>query len=299
MRQSIDLAPWHAEISPDCGALLYRLRHNASDFELLRTPPDVPSMLERPMLWGFPVLFPPNRIAGGVFSFGGKTCRLPLNEPARHNHIHGILLRVPWTFQRTESGAVMSHSHAADESWPYGFTAELRYDFLPDRLRQTIRFVNHSDSEMPFLFGYHSAFHVTDESTVFLTSGPESLELDDESKRPTGKKVPTSPEWFASRRIGDLGAVSLHLPVGEADGFRGMILRIPEKGIRLRYTLDEQFRFWMLWNATGHEGFFCAEPQTCVVNAPDGPFPPEESGFRTLAPGEEISLTNELEVHFL
>ncbi len=299
MRCPIDLAPWHAEINPDCGALLYSLRHDASDFELLRTPPDVPSMLERPMLWGFPVLFPPNRIAGGVFSFGGKTYRLPLNEPARNNHIHGILLRVPWTFRRTENGAVMSHFHRADECWPHDFTAELRYEFLPDRLRQTIRFVNNSDSEMPFLFGFHSAFHVTGDSILSLSLGREALELEDDSKLPTGKRIPTPSEWFAPRRIGDLGAVSFHVPVSAPDGFGGMTLRIPGKGIGVRYTPDEQFRFWMLWNASGREDFFCAEPQTCAVNAPNGPFSPEEAGFRTMVPGGEVSLTSQLEVFLL
>lgn len=299
MTQSMDLPPWRAEVSPDCGALLYRLRHESSDFELLRTPPDVSAMLERPMLWGFPVLFPPNRIAQGRFSFCGKTYRFPLNEPARNNHIHGILLRAPWTFLRTDTGCVMRHARCADDSWPHNFTAELRYEFLPDRLLQTFRLVNDSDSVMPFLFGFHSAFHVTADTTLSLSLGRESLELDDASKLPTGKRVPVPPEWFAPRRIDGLGAVSLHVPICPSEGFRGMVLRIPGKGIGIRYTPDEQFRFWMLWNASGHEEFFCAEPQTCAVNAPNGPFSPEESGFRTVPPGGEVSLTSRLEVFLL
>ena len=296
MMQKIDFAPWHAEINPDCGALLYRLRHDSFDFELMRTPPDVPSMLDAPMLWGFPVLFPPNRIAEGVFVCGGKHYRFPLNEPARNNHIHGILLRVPWTFERTENGVVMNCFHRSDEGWPHDFTAELRYEFLPEKLLQTVRFVNRSDSEMPFLFGYHSAFHVTDDSLVSLTMDPVALEVDNDSKRPTGKTYPTPPEWLSARRIGDLGAAFLHVPVRTVDGFRGMSLRIPEKGLEVRYSLDEQFRFWTLWNGSGHEDFFCAEPQTCVINAPNGPFSFEEAGGRMIAPDGEISLTNELEV---
>ena len=297
MIQSVDLAPWHARINPDCGALLFSLQHDLADFELMRTPPDgSPSLVEQPMLWGFPVLFPPNRIAEGGFSFGGRHYRLPLNEPARNNHIHGILLRVPWTFQRLENSVVMSHSYKADESWPHDFFTELRYDFLPGKLRQTIRFANRSDSEMPFLFGYHSAFHVTDESSLFLTMDDMALEVDNDSKRPTGKKFPVPPEWRAPRRIADLGAAFLHVPVRTVDGFRGMSLRIPEKGIEVRYSLDGQFQFWTLWNGSGQDDFFCAEPQTCAINAPNLPLPSGETGFHSLAPGAEICLTNELEV---
>ena len=51
----------------------------------------------RPTRSGVPILFPfPNRIRDGRFAWDGKEYRLPTNDPAGKNAIHGFACRRPW-----------------------------------------------------------------------------------------------------------------------------------------------------------------------------------------------------------
>src|SRR6266581_362637 len=51
----------------------------------------------RPTRSGIPILFPfPNRIRAGRFTWDGKDCSLPLNDPVQKNAIHGFACRRPW-----------------------------------------------------------------------------------------------------------------------------------------------------------------------------------------------------------
>src|SRR5438067_7438461 len=45
---------------------------------------------------GVPILFPfPNRVRGGRYTFEGRSYELDINEPARGNHIHGLVANLP------------------------------------------------------------------------------------------------------------------------------------------------------------------------------------------------------------
>jgi aldose 1-epimerase len=71
---------WQADIFPAFGANLIRLAYQGT--EILRTPPDLASILGRTILYGTPVLIPANRTANGRFTFNGKNYQLPINEAA-------------------------------------------------------------------------------------------------------------------------------------------------------------------------------------------------------------------------
>ena len=50
----------------------------------------------------------------------------------------------------------------------------------------------------------------------------------------------------------------------------------------------------MLWNMDAKHRFMCPEPQTWMIDAPNRPLPPEESGLRGLSQGESMVLENRL-----
>src|SRR5699024_265600 len=69
-----------ALLVPEVGANLVRLAHVRLGAELLRTPAagEIEAFRARPHVYGLPVLFPPNRIADGRYTFGGRTYRFPI-----------------------------------------------------------------------------------------------------------------------------------------------------------------------------------------------------------------------------
>ena len=68
-----------AEFSSQRGATCFRLFHERSGREILRFPEDEETFFENVFLYGNPVLFPPNRIRGGKFSFRGREYCFPVN----------------------------------------------------------------------------------------------------------------------------------------------------------------------------------------------------------------------------
>ena len=76
---------YEALLIPGFGANLVRLANVRLGVEILRTPAadEIETFKGRPHVFGLPVLFPPNRIADGTFTFGGRTYHLPSRRRGR------------------------------------------------------------------------------------------------------------------------------------------------------------------------------------------------------------------------
>ncbi|MBW7997227.1 MAG: hypothetical protein FVQ81_11790, partial [Candidatus Glassbacteria bacterium] len=105
--------PLRARIAPGAGANLYSLVYDG--YELLRGPEKLAEFEGNAP--GNPVLYPtPNRVAGGRFSFEGRSFDFGLNDGDRF--LHGLVRSVPW---QSEIGPV-------DED---GVSVECWVDFAP------------------------------------------------------------------------------------------------------------------------------------------------------------------------
>ena len=283
---------WQAVLA-ETGGNLIRLRHRALGLDILRTPPSHRAFEEKPQVWGLPLLFPPNRIADGRFTWNGRAYALPVNEPARNNRLHGFLHARPWQLERLPDGLAATCRFTADALWPHPFTARVEYVFTQYIAYQHITFINTGSEPMPFLFGQHSAFRLPrPDSSIRVTLAPERFEMD-ARWLPTGRRLPMPQRRFDNRS----GAVSCHaeiLPDGK--GFRGAVIEHPSLGAAVVYEVDANYRFWVLWNDGGRRRFFCTEPQTCAVNAPNAQPRLGETGLRGLAPGESLTLETSLRV---
>lgn len=296
-----------ADICPGIGANCIRFARQ--DINVLRTPPGYEAFQASPNVYGTPLLFPPNRIAGGLYTFRGKTYRLPINEPARGHFIHGSLSRAAFALSAssaddTEASAAFTADFDEGEPYPffpYGFTVTLSYRLNAEGLTQTLSLANRSREAMPVGLGFHTTFALpflpdTREEDYRLCAavGPEIC-LNPETIIPTGAYKPDSAVGSALSN-GSLcpacGALSNHF-----QGLTGDItLTHLPSGTSVCYTPDAKFSFLMLWNGGGHSGFVCPEPQTWQVDAPNSPLPPETTGFQALAPGEAISFTNRFSI---
>lgn len=95
---------WEAAVAPDFGANLTKLAYDG--FPILRSPEREEELLSKSRyVYGNPLLLPPNRTKDGSFCFEGRSYSLPVNEPERSNHLHGLFTDAPFrVVKHTEIG---------------------------------------------------------------------------------------------------------------------------------------------------------------------------------------------------
>ena len=291
---------FRAEVVPEIGGNVISLRHSASGTKLLREPAELRELAKVPEQFGLPVLFPPNRIEDGKFTFEGRDCRLPVNETAMHNHLHGLVVGKAWNVVSADDNSVelkfvFSQTDPEYEGFPFAFTLKRELILTGTGLLDRMTVTNRGKWNMPLGLGYHSAFPANP-AQVRLSAGPDQFEIG-ARYLPTGRRIVW--EGIDPRKWFDPGGINagFHMRAGSViseDGtaFHGAEIRY--KSGLLRYITDEKFGFWYTWNRRGQGDFISLEPVSWMANALNQPGPPEETGVRVLAPSSEITFLNEL-----
>lgn len=297
--QTLNFYDWQSTIAPEFGGNLCRLCHGK--LEILRTPEE-PSQLDHYReFYGLPVLFPPNRISDGEFYIDGKRYTLPITErPPRHNHLHGLPLRAAWkassSDNRVDMEWIYGPEHPAFEGFPFPCRLELAYEFTPNSVLQTLTVINTGDHALPCGVGFHSVFNTPKRAKITTSSWYWEMQrpryLVSGTQLPWEKFDPS--DWFdPSQHI-----ISCHtrIETGSHAGrpFRGAILDYGEKCVF--YEVDQAYRYWYLWNQEPKYGFFCPEPMSWMVDAPNLKMPPDITGFRMLPAGEKAIYTAKITV---
>ena len=282
-----------AVIDLEHGANCISLRHQ-SGAALLREPQD-PNFLDNPYLYGMPILFPVNRIEGGVFFFDGRKYEFPINEPETNCHLHGQLHNTAFTLTEQAESRVKCRYTATKAkpylSFPHEFEILMEYSLKDDGFHHTVTVTNLSRQNMPVFLGFHTTFN-----TLFAQPGRAEdirvfADISEEYERnmavnylPTGVKPPFDATSAALSR-------GSYQPFSEKASrhYRGCgSMSITDLGNRLRvvYENDEKYSFRLIYNG-GEAGYICLEPQTCLANCPNSPFSREEAGFDYLKADEQ------------
>ncbi|KPV44336.1 aldose 1-epimerase [Alicyclobacillus ferrooxydans] len=308
---SLYAGAYHAMVLPELGGNLVAFEDSERGLQFLRTPSDLESFRKHPVLYGIPVLFPPNRYEDGTFTVNGKTYHLPINETDKHNHLHGFLKDVPWdvsaigTTDRTAFIELKSGISKARESYryfPHEFTITIRYTLSTYGLQQEVAVKNVGPDAMPFMLGFHT--------TLAVPFAKESNQADYSLKVTLGDRWEMSDRMLPTGRIQPLSVeekqmqgdginpfytqLDNHYSAEPQDGVNYMTLTDNRLGIRLVYDVGPQYKQWMVFNRYATGEMVCPEPQTSMVNAPNVGLSPDESGLLMLAPGESWSATSRL-----
>lgn len=147
---------WQAEVLPAYGMNLIRLARSGS--ELLRTPEGETQLRREPQAYGMPLLLPPNRTAGGAFTFQGTTYHLPINEPVYGNHIHGSLARMPFRVTEQTATSVTGFYENRGECYPFPFAITVTHCLTETGTQHLFTLCNTGPKTMPLAFGLHIAF---------------------------------------------------------------------------------------------------------------------------------------------
>lgn len=296
---------YEAAVLPERGGNLVAFRDAERGFRFVREPKteEMDTFRQRPMVHGIPVLFPPNRYEDGKFPWNGRTYELPVNELPRNNHLHGFFFNIPW--QVDDFGADgdtayvvvaqrVTESHEAYAHFPHRFTIKIRYSLSERGLTQEVGVRNDGSEPMPCSIGFHTSLNApfapgssAADCVARLTIG-ERVAMN-ERMLPTGELAPLNEEEkrFAGEGITPYFAqLDHHYTAVPQDGSNRMELLDTRLNVKLVYDAGAAYRFWMVYNADAASGFFCPEPQSGMVNAPNAPFSAEEIGLVSLAAGE-------------
>ena len=208
-----------ALLIPGMGANLIRLTNTRLGAEILRAPADdeVETFKGRPHVFGLPILFPPNRIEDGCYTFGGRTYRFPITNAKEHHYHHGILKSQPFAVSKAwEIGEEVLvecryYSNAGNDAifrdFPHEFKCKIPFRLTAQGLEQEVMFANRSAEPMPVGVGFHTPMQIPfaggeAADYVMRVAVGEQVELSGRNI-PTGRKLPLS-EQFARLREGGL-----------------------------------------------------------------------------------------------
>ena len=267
----IKCGAWSARIEPECGNNVVSLC--CGDAQILRCPRDMAELRGRPCLYGIPLLFPANRLEDGRFFFEEQEYRLPINEPAFHNHIHGLLKDAPFQVKSQTPTRVAAFLENKGEYYPFPFVIEMEDAVSDSGFLRRLRLKNTGAHPMPYTLGFHCAFVPPEHFRVPIV---KRCEMDDRYL-PTGRLL-TLDDRQTRYKTG---------MIPDGDKISGVYTSAGHTVSIGQFTMEvsAQFDHWVLFNGTGNNGYLCIEPQCGGVN-----------GLNTgecscLRPGEEAIFT--------
>ncbi len=312
-KQVIELTAgtYTAVIAPFLGSNIMKMTESGSKVDFFRHDESrsLEEIMADPVTYGFPTLLYPNRLHGGILKCSDYSYEFPINDVDGNNHLHGFLhLREHEivSVEETEDAAIAKTAYTYDEkdpffeTFPVSFRAEYTFRLTENGIFYFFTITNLSKRQLPFGLCNHTAFNgpfVEDakplDTRLYVTIGEkwllkpvtciptlETAPLDNHDRQYlTGSMVPV-------KHIIDNDVYAAETATIDGRQFRGAILSDIATSTEVRYEVDENFNFWVIWNDGGEKGYFCPEPSTWMIDAPNLPLPPSESGYLELAPGE-------------
>ena len=242
-----------------------------------------------------PILFPVNRIGGAQFVFEGRTYKFPVNEPKTGCHLHGCLHEIPFIAEEITSNSISCVYKATKErpylDFPHSFQLVIRYVLTDKGLCQKVMIKNLSERNMPLLLGFHTTFQLPflagsrAGGQLIQADVAEEYERDDHTRLPTGRILEPdkiSEELRSGQFTSYRQKVSRHYRCGRTGG---LSITDVDTEISVVYENSAEYAYRLIYNGEGDE-YICLEPQTCLVDCVNHPFP-DETGLISLRPDEE------------
>ncbi len=289
---TIRCGDYAAQINLSRGANCISFRNTKYHAIILREP-DYTKELDNPYLYGMPILYPVNRISGGVFEFENRSYRFSINEPATNCHLHGFVHQKEFRVLEKDSSYISCVYHSeATEDFPHAYEMIINYSLSEKGLLQETIIKNLSDKNMPNFLGFHTTFQIpfiedsVPEQVCVFTQIGEEIERDMRVYLPTGR-ILAEDEISEKLKSGTFmpweKVISRHYKVDK----KGLIeLRDWNKNIKLVYENDEKYTWRLFYNGNA-DAYICLEPMTCMANCQNAPFDRNDAGFDYIEPNSE------------
>ena len=222
----------------------------------------------------------PNRLADGRFEFNGVRAQAALDEPERHNAIHGLVRWMPWTLQTRHQNQVSLRLQLhPSPGYPFSVLLELDYHVGREGLTITTRARSLEEGPVPFGLGFHpylTAGTETVDGAILRVPALHTLEVDDRGL-PTGTVTPvegTERDFTAQRFVGpavlDTAFTTLER---NAEGRAEASLDAPDGTSGATLWVDQGFPYLMVYTGDTlpeqwrRRRAVAIEPMTCPPNA--------------------------------
>ncbi len=220
----------------------------------------------------------PNRLTDGRYNYGGRDCQAPLNEPSRHDAIHGLVRWLDWTLVAHATDRVtLACALRPQPAYEWPLDLEITYAISGSGLTVMFAATNAGDESAPFGVGFHPylTLGTATVDTLELTV-PAAAFLDPDIPAETPHLVPVSgtPKDFTKSR--PIATTQLDTAYGAlirgADG-RAAARLDTAGGRSVELWVDEGYRYLMVYTAdevTASErrrGGIAIEPMTCLPDA--------------------------------
>ena len=222
----------------------------------------------------------PNRLADGRYEFHGVRAQAALDEPERHNAIHGLVRWLPWTLQtRHQNQLSLRLQLHPSPGYPFSLLLEMEYHVGRDGLVVTTTAHSTDNGPAPFGLGFHpylAAGPETVDGAILHLPAHHTLDLDDRGL-PTGDLTAvegTERDFTTARFIGptvlDTAFTTLDR---DAEGRAWASLDVPGGDIGASLWADAGFGYLMVYTGdtlgevARRRRAVAIEPMTCPPNA--------------------------------
>ncbi len=312
----MDAGGYTALIAYELGSNVIRLRDEAHGMEIFRFSDKntAETLRQSAEVWGLPTLYLPNRFADGVLKTSDAVYHLPVNEQAPYNnHIHGFLHKRAHTLVEHKADANcawVKTEYLYDENDPFfqymplRFRAEFTFTLSSCGLEYTFKMTNLSHKMLPISVATHTAINSPfvdgareKDARIMVPIGKRCLL--NERCLPTKEFAPLTMkdlEYRSGNRCPVLQNIDNEMYFAEhtmiaGEDFYGIICEDTASGKKLCYEVGEEYKFWIIWNDKGFNGYFCPEPMSAMIDAPNLDLPQAMTGYRELKPEESCTFT--------
>ena len=221
----------------------------------------------------------PNRLTDGRYRYGEHDCQAPLDEPDRHDAIHGLVRWLDWSPVAHDAATVsLACSLHPQPGYEWHLDLQITYALTHAGLMVTLEARNADIEPVPFGAGFHPYLRLaTDPVDQLLLTVPATAALD-----------PTAPSGEAAMVEVEGGPLDFRLPrrvgptrldtcfgglVRGTDGRAVARLEDPVGGRSVELWADDAYRYLMVYTADEVEGAerrraaVAIEPMTCPPDA--------------------------------
>jgi aldose 1-epimerase len=219
----------------------------------------------------------PNRLQDGNYEFDGRRHQLPLNEPQRHNAIHGLVRWAAWTAcAREPHRVVMEHLLYPQPGYPFALRLSIEYTLSDSGLKVRTTATNVGTAPCPYGSGAHpyltlgtatiDPLMLRVPARTVLRSDERGLPIDTEEVKDTA---------YDFRQPRPIGSTALDHAFTDLerdeDGLARVGLRDPNRGIEVSLWVDQSYRYLMVFTGDSlpdaRRRSLAVEPMTCPPNA--------------------------------
>lgn len=306
---------YEATVANTLGSNVLRFYDNENKIDVFRYSDkmSIAEFLNAPEIWGLPTLYLPNRFDHGVLKTSDNVYYLPINETKFKNHLHGFVHKRAHKIKEmgtTEKSAYLVTEFVFDENdffynvFPIKFSVEITFTLSENGLEHKVCLTNLSENKMlPVSLATHTTYNAPfvlggkQENIRLTVPADKKLKFNKKRWLPTGKSKDLK-DYDKEYKNGTKCPVLTDIcndmyvsTVTKLDGkkFRGTIMTDTASGKKICNEIDENYKFWVVWNDEGFKNYFCVEPMTAQVNAPNLSLPAEESGYREIKSGESFT----------